>query len=77
MNELLQRHFNLNGLKYKGFLASSVSTYDFSTVYTTLPHNFIKEKLAELIEQMFNREGSLHLACNEKRVFHLLTTSKI
>ena len=29
---------------FKRFLASSVSTYDFSTLYTTLPHNQIKEK---------------------------------
>ena len=44
-----------------------MSTYDFSTLYTTLPQNLIKEKLTELIEQTFNREGSLYLACNEKR----------
>ena len=30
-------------------LASGLSTYDFSTLYTTLPHNLIKEKLTELI----------------------------
>ena len=59
----------LNKLKSKGFLASSVSTYDFSTLYTTLHHNLIKEKLTELIEQTFNREGSLYLACYEKRAF--------
>ena len=35
----------LNDLKSKGFLASSLSKYDFSTLYTTLPHNIIKEKL--------------------------------
>ena len=56
----------------KGFLASSLSTYDFSTLYTTLPHNLINEKLTELIEQTFNREGSLYLACNEKNAFLLL-----
>ena len=44
-------------------------TYDFSTLYTTLPHNLIKEKLTELIEQTFNREGSLYLACNDKKAF--------
>ena len=44
----------LNKLKPKGFLASGLSTYDFSTLYTTLPHNLIKEKLTELIEQTFN-----------------------
>ena len=40
----------LNKLKSRGFLASGLSTYDFSTLYTTLPHNLIKEKLTELIE---------------------------
>ena len=35
----------LNKLKSRGFLASGSSTYDFSTLYTTLPHNLIKEKL--------------------------------
>ena len=54
---------NILVLKSKGFLASCVSTY-FSTIYTTLPHNLIKEKLTELIEQTFNRKGSLYLACN-------------
>ena len=42
-----------NKLKSRGFLASGLSTYDFSTLYTTLPHNLVKEKLAELIEQTF------------------------
>ena len=32
-------------LKSRGFLAPGLSTYDFSTLYTTLPHNLIKEKL--------------------------------
>ena len=59
----------LNKLKSRGFLASGLSTYDFSTLYTTLPHNLIKEKLTELIEQTFNREGSLYLACNNKNAF--------
>ena len=54
-----------NKLKSRGFLASGLSTYDFSTLYTTLPHNLKKEKLTELIKQTFNREGSLYLACNE------------
>ena len=62
----------LNKLKSRGFLASSKSTYDFSSLYTTLPHNLIKEKLTELIEQTFNRESSLYLACNDKNAFLLL-----
>ena len=59
----------LNKLKSRGFLASGLSTYDFSTLYITLPHNLIKENLTELIEQTFNREGSLYLACNDKNAF--------
>ena len=34
-----------------------MSTFDFSTLYTTLPHNLIKEKLSKL-----NREGCFYLA---------------
>ena len=49
----------LNKLKSKGFLASSLSTYDFSTLYTRLPHTVIKERLTELIEQTLNRGRSL------------------
>ena len=49
----------LNGLKSRGLLASSSSTYDFSTLYTTLPHNLIK---TNRIEQTFNRGGSVYLA---------------
>ena len=51
-------------------MAFSVPTYDFSTHYTTLPHNRIKN-LLELIEETFNREGSLHLVCNEKHTFFI------
>ena len=55
-----------NKLKSRGYLASGLSTYDFSTLYTTLPHNLVKGNLKELIEQTFKRECSLHLARNDK-----------
>ena len=42
----------LSKLKCRGFRATSLSTYDFSTLYTILPHNLIKEKL-DLIEWTF------------------------
>ena len=35
----------LNKFKSRGFPASGLSTNDFSTLHTTLPHNLIKEKL--------------------------------
>ena len=37
---------------------TSLSTYDFSTLYTTLPHNLIKDKLIDLIEK-HSREKAL------------------
>ena len=55
----------LSKLKDIGYQATSLSTYDFSTLYTTLPHNLIKEKLLDLIERTFyKKEGELYLACN-------------
>ena len=59
----------LNKLKSRGFRATSLSTYDFSTLFTTLPHNLIKEKLRNLIEWTFKREGSSYIACNERQAF--------
>ena len=41
----------------------------FSTLYTTLPHNLIKDKLIDLIEKTFQREGSPYLACNGRNAF--------
>ena len=56
----------LNKRKSRGFRATSLSTYDLSTLYTALPHKFIKEKLINLIEWTFKREGSPFLACNAR-----------
>ena len=64
----------LNKLKSRGFRATSLSTYDFSTLYTTLPHNLIKEKLINLIEWTFKREGSPYVACNERQAFFTFFT---
>ena len=51
-----------------------LSTYDFSTLYTRLPHNLIKERLLNLIEHAYKKfyknEGMLYLAaCNNKIAF--------
>ena len=51
MKEMVKKYFGLlkiqmkfwNKLKSRGFLASGLSTYDFSTLYIALPHNLIKE----------------------------------
>ena len=60
----------LSKLKDTGYQVTSLSTYDFSTLYTTLPHNLIKEKLLDLIERTFyKKESKLYLPCNDKKVF--------
>ena len=42
--------------KFKNFQASKLSTYDFSTLYTTLRHHLIKNKLIDLINRtLFGR----------------------
>ena len=50
-----------------------MSTYDFSSLYTTLSHNLIKEKRLYLIEQTFYKKIfrglKLYLALNDKKAF--------
>ena len=60
----------LSKLKDIDYQVESLSTYDFSTLYTILPHNLIKEKLIDLIERTFyKKEGKLFIACNDKKAF--------
>ena len=59
----------LNNLMSQGFRASSLSAYDFSTLHTTLPHKLIKDKISKLIERIFQTEGSLYIACNDRHAF--------
>ena len=59
----------LDYLKARDFNATSLSTYDFSTLYTTLPHNLIKDKRIDFNERTFQREGSPYVACNNRNTF--------
>ena len=49
----------LDKLKARDLDATSLSTYDFSTLYTTLPHNLLKDKLIDLIKNISERRLSL------------------
>ena len=42
---------------------------DFSTLYTTLPHHLITDKLIDLINRAFIRENTQYLAGNEECAF--------
>ena len=65
----------LSKLKSRGFRATSLSTYECSTLYTKLPHNLIKVKLLDLVERAFKKfyknEGMLYLA--DKKAFFTST----
>ena len=64
----------ISKLKDIGYHSTSLSTYIFSTLYTTLPRNLIKEKLLDLIERTFyKKEGKLYLAFNDKKAFFTST----
>ena len=67
----------LSKLKSRGFCVTSLSTNDFSILYTILPHNLIKENL-DLIERAFKKfhknEGTLYLACNDKKAYKLCSS---
>ena len=62
----------LNNFKSKNFQASKLSTYDFSTLYTTLPHHLIKDKLIDLISRTFIRENTQYLVATKNVLFSLL-----
>ena len=64
----------LNKLKSRGFCATSLSTYDFSTLCTTLPHNLIKEKIINLIEWTLKGKVHLILPVTKDRLSSLLKT---
>ena len=67
----------LDNLKARDFNVTSLSIYDFSTLYTTLPHNLIKDKLIDLIERTFQREALLTLNVMTELHFLLQTNLKI
>ena len=64
----------LNKLKSKGLSATSLSTYDFSTLYTTLPDNLIKDKLIDLTEWTFQGKVYLILPVTKDSLSSLLGT---
>ena len=68
----------LSKLKARSLRATSLSTNDFLLFIPHYPHHLIKEKLLDLIERAFNtfykNEGTLYLACNNKKAFSLPQT---
>ena len=56
-------------LRLRNFQGSQVSSFDFSTLCTSLPHDLIKAKVLSLANLCFNRESKTYLSTSDKRVF--------
>ena len=56
-------------LRLRNFRGSQVSSFDFSTLYTSMPHDLIKAKVLSLVNWCFNRESKTYLCTSDKAGF--------
>ena len=56
-------------LEEKQLSLTHVSTWDFSTLYTSLPHARLKNQLHDLLERVFRTKGKSFIATNSFRTF--------
>ena len=56
-------------LRLRNFRGSQVSSFDFSILYTSLPHDLIKAKVLSLVNRCFNRESKTYLCTSDKAGF--------
>ena len=64
-------------LRLRNFRGSQVSSFDFSTLYTSLPHDLIKAKEFTLVNWCFNRESKTHLCTSDFHSKNLQITTKL
>ena len=62
---------------YQFLIIAYLFTYDFSTLYTTLPHNLIKEKLINLIEWTFKRERQAFFTSEDTKRYKLWSCQNV
>ena len=56
-------------LEEKQLSLNHVSTWDFSTLFTSLPHAQLKKQFHALLERVFNTKGKSFIATNNFRTF--------
>ena len=56
-------------LRLRNFQGSQVSSFDFSTLYKSLPHDLIKAKVLSLVKWCFDRESKTYLCTSAKAGF--------
>ena len=62
----------LDNLKSRSFSqVSSIKTFDFSTLYTTLPHDKLKSRLKETIHKAFSHRNYGSKICCVRLQFHI------
>ena len=59
----------IHTLQEKQLMLNQVSTWDFSTLYTSLPHVKLKHQLHELLERVSNTRGKSFIATNNFHTF--------
>ena len=59
----------IHTLQEKQLILNQVSTWDFSTLYTSLPHAKLKHQLHDLLERVFNTRGKSFIATNNFHTF--------
>ena len=56
-------------LRVCNFQGSQVSSFDFSTLYTSFPYDFIKTKVLSLVKWCFNGESKTYLCMSDEALF--------
>jgi hypothetical protein len=51
---ILSRNLNLSSRSQD--VCNSIKTFDFTTLYTTIPHTLIKSRIKELIKRCFSKK---------------------
>ena len=59
----------INAIKSKRYTVSEINTFDFSTLYTSLPLYLVKTKLIGLVEKTFAREKTSFVVVNKNKAF--------
>ena len=59
----------IRALEEKQLSLNHVSTWNFSTLYTSLPHAQLKKQPHDLLERVFNTKGISFIATNNFRTF--------
>ena len=62
-------HWSPQGLRLRTFNGSKVSSFDFSTLYTSLPYDLIKAKVLSFVKWCFDRESKTYLCTSAKAGF--------